>query len=174
MDCGWAACSTFLEHLGRELIEVEVVPPGGNEPIVDLDDPHHRQRSRPSVGSREVVDALSHDDRAFGHHEENVDMDASAYPHELLEGRFDRDASSDWLQWAVVIHRVLAEEWPQRGRVSFGPGLHEGGHEVLNRFYGSGHAAPSKELTRGGPQPDTPLASGRPLAGRPVVVRAAQ
>src|SRR5271165_1330846 len=102
--------SASPEHLGRELTEVEVVPPNGNESIVDFDDPHHRQRSGCSVGSREVVDALCHDDRAFGHHVDHLDIDLTTYSHELSEGRFDGSASSDWDQRNVVIDAVFVEE----------------------------------------------------------------
>jgi len=102
--------SASPEHLRSELAEVEVVPPGDNEPIMDLDDTHHRQRSRCSVGSREVVDAFCHDKRTFGHHVDHFDIDQTTYPHELSEGRFDGGSPSHRLQRTVVIQGIFAEE----------------------------------------------------------------
>jgi hypothetical protein len=89
--------SASPEHLRRELTEVEVVPPGGNEPIADLDDTHQRQGSGCSVSSRKVIDALCHDNRIFGHHVDHFDVDLTTYFHELSEGRFDGNAPSDWV-----------------------------------------------------------------------------
>jgi hypothetical protein len=118
---------------------------------VDLDDPHHRQRSGCSVGSREVVGALCHYKRAFGRHVEYFDIDLTAYPHELSEDCLDGGASSDWHQRNFVVDGVLAEERPQLDDVSRGLGPYKGGHEVLNGLYGSSHQTPSKGLAQGWP-----------------------
>ena len=60
---------------------------------MDLDDPHDGQGGGCSVGSREVVDALGHDNRTFGHHVDHFDIDLTTYFHELGESRFDGCAS---------------------------------------------------------------------------------
>ena len=86
--------SASAEHLRRELTEVEVVPPGGNEPTADLDDTHQRQGSGCSVSSREVVAPLCHDNRTFGQYVDHCDVDLTPYFHELSECRFDGSTPS--------------------------------------------------------------------------------
>src|ERR1039458_3859172 len=105
------------EHLGRELTEVEVVPPGGDEPTMDFDDSHHRQGDCCAVVSREVIDSLGHHNRALSHHVDDVDIHMSTHTHELIKGGHDGGASRDGLKRNAVKDGVLVEKRPDRKSV---------------------------------------------------------
>src|SRR5882757_10935924 len=64
-----------LSHPAGELVYVEVVPPGVDLAVADLEGPHDRQLKR-LVGKGEDVHPLGHHDRTIGCDVDDAELDA--------------------------------------------------------------------------------------------------
>src|SRR5712664_729792 len=105
--------SLVLWNLAVELARVEVVPPGVDVALVDLEGPHDLQVES-LAGKREDVDPLRHHDRTASGDVDDAELNA------LDAGRAGTDErrdvvgnvlpAGDRLERNVVVHGVVGEE----------------------------------------------------------------
>src|ERR1700752_4236952 len=69
------AAGSALSHLAVELVQVEIVPPGVDLAVADLEGPHDRQLKR-LVGELEDIHPLGHHDRTIGRDVDDAELDA--------------------------------------------------------------------------------------------------
>src|SRR5260221_1647692 len=88
-----------LSHPARELVHIEIVPPGVDLAAADLEGAHDRQLERP-VGEFEDVHPLRQHDRAIGCDVDDAEIDALDAWRSRPQDRSDRVAdvlpSDDW------------------------------------------------------------------------------
>jgi pimeloyl-ACP methyl ester carboxylesterase len=107
-----------LSHPARELVHVEIVPPGADLAAADLKGAHDRQLERLG-GELEDVDPLRHHDRTIGRDVDDAEVDALDARRAGAQDRSDRVGdvlpACDRRQRDVVVNGVLGEECGQIG-----------------------------------------------------------
>src|SRR4029077_19153234 len=107
-----------LPHSGGELVQVEIVAPGVDLAITDLEDAHDLQLER-LVGDLEYVHPLGHHDRTLGHDVDEAQREALDAWRARADERGDvvRDGlpAGDRRKRDVVIDSVVAEKCGQLG-----------------------------------------------------------
>jgi hypothetical protein len=102
-----------LSHRSRELVEVEVVPPGIDLAVTDFESSHDRQFERP-VGEREDVHSLGHDDRTIGRDVRHPEVDAfDTWPTRPDKGAnrvFYVISPGDRILWNIMVDGVVSKE----------------------------------------------------------------
>src|SRR6266851_7445564 len=107
-----------LSHPARELVHVEIVPPGVDLAAADLENAHNRQLER-LVGELEDVHPLRHHDRTIGCDVDDAEIDALDAWRARAQDRSDRVGdvlpAGDRRLRDVVVNGVLGEECGQLG-----------------------------------------------------------
>src|SRR5258708_4605067 len=102
-----------LAHPARELVHVEIVPPGVDLATADLEGAHDRQLER-LVGELEDVHPLRHHDRAISCDVDDAEIDALDAWRARAQDRSDRVGdvlpAGDRRLRDVVVYAVLGEE----------------------------------------------------------------
>src|SRR5258708_2486771 len=111
-----SASGPALFHPARELVHVEIVPPGVDLAAADLEGAHDRQLER-LVGELEDVNPLRHHDRTIGRDVDDAEIDAldawRARADERGDVVGDGVPTGDGSERDVVVNGVLGEECGQ-------------------------------------------------------------
>src|SRR4029077_5559899 len=107
-----------LSHPAAELVHVEIVAPGADLAVTDLEGPHDRQLKR-FVRELEDVHSLSHHDRTIGCDVDDAELDALDAWRARADERGDvvRDGlpAGDRCQRDIVVDGVVGEKCGQLG-----------------------------------------------------------
>src|SRR3984893_6059927 len=99
-----------LSHPAGELVHVEIVAPGVDLAVTDLEGPHDRQLER-LVREPEDVHPLGHHDRTIGCDVDDAELDALDAWRARADERGDRVGdglpAGDRCQWDVVVDGVV-------------------------------------------------------------------
>src|SRR5262249_40733201 len=95
-------------HLVHELLQVEVVAPGGDLAVLDLEGAHDGQLDL-AGRHHEDVDALGEHDGPVGHDVPYAEVDLLGAAGETGDERLDRVATRDRLHRDVVVYGVVGE-----------------------------------------------------------------
>src|SRR5258707_9250234 len=102
-----------LFHLAGELVHVEIVPPGVDFAVADLEGPHDGQLER-LVREPEDVHSLGQHDWTIGRNVDDAELDAldawRARANERRDRVGDVLSARDRRQWDVVVDGVVGEK----------------------------------------------------------------